>query len=207
MSFNDLLKQYQVSPDELKPAQPPVKGPEPGKVNSAPVKPTQPAKPVRPLEPLKPASTPAQPVRPAEPATPIPAPDKPVHPTRPASNAQQLLDELDHDVCGGAQKGEPVQPLRPGKDKQPAAQPPRTEAHPTRRDLPPYWYIDAVLLGITILAALGILTNWNSVMDAAAKLIMTLADMAIVAIIVLGIALFVILALRRRYRWRRWWRL
>lgn len=215
MSFNDLLKQYKVSPDEPKPAQP-VK-PQPAPVQPVRPQPTpvQPVKPQSaPVQPVRPQPTPVQPVRPqstpVQPVRPQPTPVQPAQPVKPKptrpSGAQQLLDDLEKDAHGGTPSLEPVQPLRPGKSKRPSARAPRPAPRQMGRDLPPYWYIDAILLGVTLLGALALLIHWDSVMDAAAELIMTLADVAIVAVIVLGAALFLILWLRRRYRWRRWWR-
>lgn len=216
MNFNDLLKQYQVSPDQ--PRKPAPQPPQPVK----PVPQPEPVRPVTPVQPVKPAAPvqggqPSRPASSGKPRSESPAPPQPVHPAqpvkpapqRPSSGAQQLLDELAQDIHGSKHQHQPVQPLRPGKDNRPAARIQHSDVPPARQNLPPYWYLDAIFLGVTLLAALMILINWHSLMDAAAQVIMNIADVAIVALIVLAAALIVILALRRRYRlWRvrRWWR-
>jgi len=215
VSFNDLLKQYQVKPEEPEKLAAPIKPAEPVKLATPPARTPQPVKPAEPAPteplrpaPVRPAAPPVEPTRPVTPPEPVrPVPSVQPKPFRPVSGAQKLLEELDQDVRDGGSKPHPVRPLRPGTHRQTA---PRPRPTASRHTLPPYWYVDAVLLGVTVLAGLAILANWNSVMDAAMRLIMSLADMAIAVVIVLGVVLFVILILRRRIRLqriRRWWRL
>jgi len=209
VSFNDLLKQYQVKPEEPEKLAAPIKPAEPVKLATPPARTPQPVKPAEPAPteplrpaPVRPAAPPVEPTRPVTPPEPVrPVPSVQPKPSRPVSGAQKLLEELDQDVRDGGSKPHPVRPLRPGTHRQTA---PRPRPTASRHTLPPYWYVDALLLGITLLAALSIFVHWDSVMDGAMRLIMTVADMAIVALIVLAIVFFVILMLRRRYRWRRW---
>lgn len=232
MSFNDLLKKYQIDPVQPEKPGPPVRQPQPAQPDPLPAQPVKPVpmqparqipvQPVMPMNSVKPAPeqpvkqvpaqpvrpAPVQPVRPAQPASVPPTrPADPVRrpePAKPSSGAQQLLDELDTDVLGGKQ--EPVQPLHPGNINRPHARPPRSTPGNTPKDLPPYWYLDVILLGVTVLAGLAILSSWDSVMDAVAGFIMSLADMALIIAVVLAVVLFVFLWLRRRYRWQRFLR-